>query len=492
MTVFKNKTILQILDKYKDVWALSYASSVIGWDLETYMPSKGIAARGEALGRVSTVSQRLFLDREFVSLIEKSKKLKGLTDEESGVVRVLSRSLKFYKSLPASFLEEFARVTSTSTVVWRQAKKTDNFKMFEPHLKKVFDLNRKMAEYLGYKDSPYDALLNEYEEGLTVKEVESFFGQTKNPLMELLGEIIKSPNYFKQHKLEKALYDEEKLKAINDKILKLFWADNSRLRLDISAHPFTTSFSNCDTRITTSYHGKDFARSLLATVHEFGHALYDLQSSDLLEETPIGGGRSLVIHESQSRFWENFIGRSDVFIKKFLPDMRNAVGIDLRETDVYAYFNKVRPGLIRTEADEITYHFHIMLRFEIEKGIIEEKLKVKDIKEAWDEKMETYLGITPKKDSEGVLQDIHWSQGTVGYFPTYSFGTFLSAQWRKELENEIKTMDIEKIKKWLEKHVHKYGSTYTLSDILKKNDMRFDPMINIRYLEDKYEKIYGF
>ncbi len=289
------------------------------------------------------------------------------------------------------------------------------------------------------------------------------------------------------------------LKICDRKILKLFFEDyGTRLRLDVSSHPFTTSFSNTDTRITTWYHEHDFARSLLATIHEFGHALYDLQCGSGLEMTPIQGGSSLVIHESQSRFWENFVGRSPSFIKAHLIDFK---GLSKEISDyvadegidgVLAYFNKVKPSLHRVEADEVTYHFHIMLRFEIEKGIIEGKLKFKDVREVWNNKMKDYLGIVPKTDTDGVLQDIHWSGGTVGYFPTYSLGTFLGAQWEQKVNKELRIMNYAKIKSWLEEHVHKYGSTYTLPELLKKNKMKFDPKVNLKYLQDKYSKIYRF
>lgn len=491
---FQNKTILEILDKYKDLWALSYAGAVINWDLETYMPENGAVGRGEALGRLSTVRQRLFLDKSFVSLIHKSQEEKNLTDAERGIVRVLTHSLKFYEKLPSQFLEDFSRLTSEATVIWRQAKNDNNFKLFEPKLAKVFEMNKQMAEYLGYKDSPYDALLDQFEEGLTVNEVEPFFNEIKNPLQELLKKITSSKKYFKVHPLENAKYDKEKMEILNNKVLKLFWPEyGQNFRLDVSSHPFTTSFSKQDTRITTWYHERDFARSLLAVIHEFGHALYDLQSGDGFEMTPIAGGGSLVIHESQSRFWENFVGRGEPFIKKFLPDMQNAVsGTKLTAPDVYSYFNKVTPGLLRVEADEVTYHFHIMLRFEIEKGLIEGKLKIKDIKEIWNTKMKEYLGITPKNDSDGVLQDIHWSGGMVGYFPTYSLGTFLGAQWEEKIRNEVKTMDYSAIKKWLEVNIHQFGSVYTLNNLLIKNKMKFDPKVNLKYLEEKYSKIYNF
>lgn len=479
--LFANPTIIKILDYYKNLWALSYVSGVTHWDLETYMPKKSVTTRGEALGRISTIRQNMFLDKEFVSLIHKTENAK-LNDYEKGVRRVLLRALDFYERVPSKFLEEFENVTNTATVVWREAKEKENFKLFEKPLTKIFDMNRQMADYLGYKDSPYDALLNEYEEDLKAKTVENFFNEIRLPLKTLLNQIVSSKKYNKDHWLESAKYNKEEMVKLNDKVLASLWNDFDRFRLDVSTHPFTTSFSNNDTRITTWYHEKDFARSLLATVHEFGHALYDLQSPDSLEMSPIAGGSSLVIHESQSRFWENFVGRSDKFIKKFLPDFEKVVGKNLTTEDVSLYFNKVSPSLLRVEADEVTYHFHIMLRFEIEKGIIEGNLKIKDLKEIWNTKMKDYMGVTPKKDSEGVLQDIHWSGGSVGYFPTYSLGTFLGAQWEEKIKGDPK--------KWLEKNIHQYASTYTLDELLKINKMKYDPTVNLKYLQKKYKKIY--
>jgi len=482
---FKNKTILKILDYYKDLWSLSYASGVAHWDMETYMPIEGAGARAQALGRLATIRQKMFLDKDFVSVIHKAFNQSGLTDEEKGVLRVLKHSLKFYEKIPAEFLEKFENLTNKATVVWREAKAKEDYRLFEPYLAKIFDANRLMADYLGYEDSPYDALLDQFEEGLKVSEVEPFFESIRQPLRDILSKSKTTKTHF----LERKDYNKEELVKLNQKVLKLFLGTSSdRLRLDISAHPFTTSFSRYDTRITTWYHEKDFGRSLLATIHEFGHALYDLQCDDNLEMTPIQGGSSLVIHESQSRFWENFVGRSKPFVRKFIPDFKQVTGGELQVEDVYAYFNTVKPGLLRVEADEVTYHFHIMLRYEIEKGMIERRFKIKDLREIWNTKMKEYLGLVPKKESEGVLQDIHWSGGMVGYFPTYSLGTFLGAQWENEMNDKTGAMNYDQIKIWLRDHIHKFGSTYTLQELLKMNKMKFDPSVNLNYLREKYTK----
>jgi len=459
------------------------------------MPQKGASARGEALGRLSVIRQKMFLDKDFVALLHAASGLEHLTDQERGVVRILLRSLKYYEKLPPKFIEDFERLTNTATVIWREAKEKNDFKIFEKSLSKIFDMNKQAAEYLGYTDSPYDALLDQYEEGLTVEKVGPFFAEIREPLETLLEKIKRSDLFQSTHPLESAKYDKQKMSELNDKVLKYLWKDfGQNFRLDTSAHPFTTSFSNQDTRITTWYHERDFGRSLLAVIHEFGHALYDLQSAPELEMTPVGGGSSLVTHESQSRFWENFVGRSEEFIEKFLPDINNTVhGSPFTVHDVYSYINKVRPSLLRVEADEVTYHFHIMLRFEIERGLIEGRFKISDLREIWNSKIKEYLGIVPKNDSEGVLQDIHWSGGTVGYFPTYSLGTFLGTQFEQEIVNcKLKIVNYEDIKLWLRDHVHQYGSTYTLEDLLAKNKMRFDPGVNLKYLEEKYSKIYDF
>ena len=492
MVVSNNPTILKVLDRYKDLWSLSYLSGICQWDLETYMPQKAANFRGEAMARVSTIRQKIFLEKDFVDLILKLEKEKNLNDFEKGVLRVLKRTLDFYQKVPSSFLEDFEKLTTKATVVWREAKEKDNFDLFKSDLSKIFDSNRKLADYLGYKTSPYDALLNEYEDGLTSEEVFSFFETIKEPLKEILLDITKSKSYKRSHFLENTAYDSDEMKKLNLKILNDFWGDFDRLRLDISSHPFTIGLSVNDTRITTWYHKKDFARSLLATIHEFGHALYDLQSEPKIEMTPVSGGASLVIHESQSRFWENFIGRSGLFIQRYKKDFEKVVKRKLSFSDLYFYFNKVSPSMLRVEADEVTYHFHIMLRAEIERDIVEGKLKVKDLKGVWNEKMKSYLGITPKKDSQGVLQDIHWSGGSVGYFPTYSLGTFLGAQWEENIKTMgIKENDFESIKKYLRENIHQFGAIYTLKELLLKNKMKFDPMVNIKYLKDKYRRIYN-
>ncbi|MFH1248775.1 MAG: carboxypeptidase M32 [archaeon] len=500
-SLFKNKLILKILDKYKPIWAIGHLNNLAGWDMQVNMPEEGIEARGEAIAQASSLTQKLFLEEEFSSLIQRAGKENGLNDYEKGILRILKRSAKQFKKLPKEFLEEFNKTTTEAYSVWDKAKKQNKFSLFSPHLEKIVDLSIKKAEYLGYREHPYDALLDEFEDGLTTKDVESFFDSIRQPLKNILARIKKSSEYKEKHPLEEESYDLDKMKMLNSKVLSLLNPYPKRLRMDISSHPFTSGLSSSDVRITTRYEGKDFARSLFSTVHEFGHALYELQCSPKLDYSPISGGSGMILHESQSRFWENIIGRTKSFIELFKEDITglNPKFKDYSTEDIYQYFNLVKPSLIRTEADEVTYHFHIMIRFELEKALIGGKIKVKDLPRAWNEKYEEYLGVSPKNDTEGVLQDVHWSSGYIGYFPTYSMGTFLSGMINTELEKEFGKLEgmikskegITKIQSWLKDKIHQYGSTYTMKDLTRKSFKKdFDPSYFISYLEKKYGEIY--
>ena len=499
--LIKHKFILEILDKYKVIWSINHVWALANWDLSVYMPEEGATARGEAIGKIATLSQKLFLDKEFIELIEKADREKDLNDYERAIIRMLKRSLKYYEKLPAEFIEEFSRVASESQIAWKNAKEKNDFSIFEPHLEKIVELTKKKAEYLGYLEHPYDALLDEYEEGLTVKEVEKYFDSIKKPLVELIKYIKESKRFKSEHALEKQEYDIEKMKKLTDKMLRFIHYNMNHIRVDVSSHPFSISLGKGDARITTRYEGKDFARSYSSTIHEYGHALYEIQSHDDLHYTPISGGSSLVIHESQSRFWENFIGKSKEFISLMYKDIIEVEDKfkDFSVDEIYDYINLVKPSLIRTEADEVTYHLHVMIRFEIEKALLEGKIKVKDLPKVWNDKYEEYLGIRPSDNRQGILQDVHWSQGYIGYFPTYSLGTALSAMWKHHLEKDLGRIEeilrtkngIRKIQDWLKENIHQYGSTYTFRDLVKKTTHEdFNSKYLLDYLEKKYKEIY--
>ena len=499
--LINNKIILEILEKYRTIWALGYFSNLAYWDLNTYMPKGGINARGEALSQMETLSQKLFLDKNFVDLINKAEK-ERLNDYEKGIIRTLKRELKKYQKLPPEFIEEFTKITSTARLVWKTAREQNNFSLFEPYLEKIVELCRKKAEYLGYKKHPYDALLDEFEEGLTTDEVEKYFNSIKEPLINLIKRIKNSQGYKSKHPLEDEEYEIEKMKKLEKKILEVLNYNPSILRLDISPHPFTAMLSSDDVRITTRHEKEGFIRSLSSTVHEFGHALYALQASKGLEYTPILNCESTVLHESQSRFWEKMVASSKEFIKLIYKEI-SELGKNIKNysiDEICRCYNLVKPSLIRTGADEVTYHLHILIRFELERDLIAGKIQVKDLPRMWNEKYERYLGVKPKEDSDGVLQDIHWSQGSIGYFPTYSIGSALSAMWKNKLEKDIGKINdvlnekdgIKRIQEWLKENIHQYGSTYTFKDLVKKVTKEdFNPKYFLSYLENKYKDIYS-
>lgn len=511
MPKFQNPKIKELLEKYQTVWALGHFSILGNWDSRTYMPVSGAEERGLALAKLDSLRQRLLLEPDFLKLLESvsgstnsEQTTAGFNDYEKGVARVLQRTVSVLQKLPPAFVEELAITANRAQMVWEKAKQEDDFILFQPELDKLVTLMKRQAEYLAVDknyEHLYDALLDQYEEGWTTKDFTQFFESIKQPLQELFQRIKNSPIYTVSHPLETELYDRTAMEKLNHSILSLLGADFDKLRLDVAAHPFSDGPSLNDARITTRYRDRDFAESLYATIHEFGHALYDLQVDQELKYTPLLGGVSYGFHESQSRFWENIIGRSPVFIEKIYPVLTEHLDFLKRYEveDVVRYSNLVKASLIRVEADEVTYHFHIMLRFELEKQLIEGSLKVVDLPEIWKAKMKEYVGIEPENHTTGVLQDIHWSSGAFGYFPTYSLGTFLSGLWKAQIEKDVGAIDsllkqedgIEKIQQWLKNQIHQYGATYTSKELIKKITGRdFSPLPFLDYLQEKYSKIY--
>ena len=499
-TLIQNKTIKDIVNQHLDIWALGYASSLLGWDMETYMPKESINERSIVFGRLSVLQQRLLLSDKMRELVKKGEKEQNLNEYEAGIVRVLKRQIEKFEKLPPEFVEELEKVRAKSQVVWREARQKSDFNLFKPYLQKLFDLAKKATEYWGYKENPYDALLDFFEEGLLTRDVEAMFSEIRPRLTDLLQKILNSSEYMETHPLENAEYEVENMKALNLEIMKLFLFNFNRGRYDISAHPFTTGIGITDVRLTTRYGGKNFKESLLATIHEFGHATYEMQIDERLMATPVAEGVSLGVHESQSRFWENMIGRNKTFVKsnmelfkKYMPFLKNYTA-----DDVYKYFNLVKPELIRVEANEVTYNQHILLRFEIEEGVINGKMQVDELPQIWNEKMHKYLKITPPNDAMGVLQDIHWSMGSIGYFPTYSIGTILAVQFAKHLEKDLGSIDdlirakkYKEIKEWLREKVHRWGSTFTPKDLVKRAlGEPMNPKPFLEHLEKKYSELY--
>jgi carboxypeptidase Taq len=469
----------------------------MGWDFETYMPKNGTEERGVADSQLHLLRKDLLLNKDFVSLVESAKKLDSLSDSEKGVVRVLNREITKQIKIPNELTEAESLERVRGNMVWRMAREKSDFTMYEPHLKKMIEIKKQIAEKIGYQKHAYDAHLDWFEEELTVDELDNVFGALTPRLQKILKKLEGSDSTFlKESKLAKSKYDIPKVNALNHDILNLLQYDAKRFRMDISTHPFTETMSLNDVRITTRYEGTDFKKSIFSTVHEAGHALYDLQCDQSLSMTPVQGGSSLALHESQSRFWENIVGRSLPFVQFIDPLIKKQVSFANPSTDdqLYQYFNNVKADYIRVDADEVTYNLHIALRYEIEKKIFADELGVSEIPEFWNGRMEQLLGVRPTNDAQGVLQDTHWSSGLFGYFPTYTLGNLVSAiiasKMRKDLddyEGEIRRGNFKPIAEWLRLKIHQYGSVYAPKVLLDKSlNERYNPDYFVTYIETKY------
>jgi len=489
----KNPVIDQIVDTYRPIWALNHAASLFEWDLETYMPVDAAKSRGFAQGQLALIQQQKVLN--LTENASKAEKLDGLNDYEKGIIRKIKRALKYYTKVPPELVEKLTRTTTEASVVWREARKRSDFSLFEPYLEKIVQLKRKEADKLGYEGHPYNALMDLFEEDLTTRDVDKVFSPLVTALKKILSRIESSKSFRSNHKLEDVAYGEEAMKRVNQEVLRILGMPDKTFRMDVSTHPFTSSMSLDDVRITTRYEGKSFRETIFSVIHECGHALYDLQIDHSLEYTPLGDGPSLGIHESQSRFWENFVGRSREFTNLLYPTLKKNLPFvsEYSEGEIYKYFNLVRPTLIRVAADEVTYNFHIVVRYEVEKKLIGGEAKVSEIPEIWDDMMEDYVGVRPQNLAEGVLQDVHWSGGMIGYFPTYSLGNVIAGMVSNRMKRDLNVQDliargdISPIKLWLRENIHKWGAIYSPRELQKKalGDV-YNPEYLVKYLEEKY------
>ena len=493
----ENPLMNQILDAYKPMWSLNHAISLMGWDFETYMPRKGVEERGVADSQLHMLHKDLLLSKDFVGLVESARRLGNLSDIEKGIIRVLGREITKQTKIPKELTEAESLERISGNMVWREAREKSDFMMYAPHLEKMIEIKKQIAERIGYQKHPYDALLDRFEEELTVAELDKIFGALTSHIQKILKKLVDSGSPFcKESKLGKSKYDIQKVDSLNHDILTLLQYDMERFRMDISTHPFTEAMGLNDVRITTRYEGTDFKRSISSTIHEAGHALYDLQCDKSLSITPLEGGSSLALHESQSRFWENIVGRSLPFVQLIAPLIRKRISFATQPTDdeLYLYFNNVKADYIRVDADEVTYNLHIAIRYEIEKKIFGDELSVSEIPDFWNDRMEQLLGLRPTKDSLGVLQDTHWSSGLFGYFPTYTLGNLVSAiiasKMRKDLEEyeeDIKSGYFNPIREWLRLKIHQHGSVYAPKILLDNTfNEGYNPDYFMTYIETKY------
>jgi carboxypeptidase Taq len=493
-----------IYKEQKELSTLGGISALLGWDQMTYMPSMGAQERSEQSAIISTLAHERIISDEFWKHIENLSKpinFDALTKKDKIVVSRLKKDVEKARKVPIKFVERAAKVTTLAYPAWQEAKQKSSYSIFSPHLQKIIDLEKEYCHYINLPGPKYNSLLDDYEEGMTVDKLEKEFRFLKSQLVEIL-EKIKSTEIYKKQKPINKKFNVEDQKKLCDIVFNKMLLSKDKVRLDVSAHPFTTSLGYDDVRITTNFDRENPLFSFFSTVHEAGHALYELGiPKDQFKDTVISDSPSLGLQESQSRFWENMIARNKNFWKYFYPIFKKISPdkfIGTEKQAWYRYVNQVKPSTIRVEADELTYCLHVILRFEIENNLIDDKIKVNELPEIWNEKMKEMLDITPKNDKEGVLQDMHWSGGGFGYFPTYAIGTIYASQLFKKLSEEkqkifyeIGKADFSNILYWLREHVHKYGRIMTADEIIQKAcGEGLNSKVFINYIKNKYFELY--
>ncbi len=492
-------TFAALKERCYEINALESASHALEWDQQTCMPPGGAEARAEHLGILSRLAHEMLINDETRKLAEAAKTEVQPGSEEEAFVRVIERKIDLATKVPTKLVEEKSKLASKAQDVWIRAKKNSDFESFEPYLAQMFERCKEEANYLGYKEHIYDALLDQFEEGSTTAECKQVFESIKAPLIALIHQIKTSDQQPDTAVLSQGHWDQAKLEQTIKEMLTTIGYDLNRGRLDVAAHPFCSGWSINDTRITTRYIPYP-SSAILTCLHEAGHGMYEQGSLQKWDRTPLAGGISLGVHESQSRLWENIIGRSKEFWHYFLPKFAQ-VAPELSSVSLDKWYranNKVEPSFIRVESDELTYNLHVLLRFELECDILSDTISVKDVPEAWNAKMNKYLGVTPPDHAHGCIQDVHWSAGLIGYFPTYTIGNLLSYQiWntlRKDVPNTkelVSQGNFQPILSWLQEKIYIHGKRYTPKDLIQK--VTGKPLGASDYLEGltaKYKEIY--
>lgn len=502
-TAQKDFQKLHDISKYARI--LQGIVSILDWDQETYMPSGGSPIRSEQLKTMAGIIHREKTSRKFNNALSKlidiptgKIKAKDLSLLQLAAVKEWRRDYLHDTALPSKFVEEFAKVTSQAVIAWRQAKNQNAFQQFAPYLDKIISLNRKKADLLGFKEHPYDALLDLYEPDMKTKDVSELFSKLRQHLTPWIKKMAQQPV---EDRFLFGDWDHSKQMAFSQKLLDAMGYDREKGRLDFSTHPFSSASHPTDSRITTRIHPTALMSNISAVMHEAGHALYEMGLPQDQYGSPLGEARSLGVHESQSRWWETRIGLSKPFWQYFFPLLKETFKGQLDHITLDAFYraiNKVEPSLIRIEADEVTYPIHVILRFELEKALIEGSLNVRELPEAWNAKMEDYLGITPSTNAEGCLQDIHWSMGAFGYFPTYTLGNLYAAHLFEAFEKDhpdweklVGAGELAFIKAWLYDNIYQHGRCYTTQELLQKAAGHpFTANAYLNYLKKKYGAIY--
>jgi carboxypeptidase Taq len=490
----------QLRERLAEVMDLAKTGALLGWDQHVMMPPKGASIRAEQLATIGRIAHVKFTDPEVGRLLDELRgwgEAQDYDSLEASLIRVVSRDWDKARRVPAELRAEMSRAAALANPVWVEARKNNDFASFLPVLRKNLDLRKRYIECFEVKDEPYDVVLDDYERDMTTKQVRRIFDYLKEHQAPLVKEVAAQSD----EELPVHDFALEPQKIFELEVVRKFGFTDDAWRLDPTVHPFASGTGITDIRITTRYFTEHMG-GLFGSMHEFGHGLYEHQVDPHLERTPLARGVSLGFHESQSRMWENLVGRSLPFWRHFFPRLQE-LQPELAPYDVeqwYREVNFVQPSLIRVEADEATYNLHIILRFELEQAMLGDQFPLEQLPEEWNSRMYDYLGIDVPSDTEGVLQDVHWSGGSIGYFPTYALGNLISAQiWERitadlpDLESSFEAGDFAPLRDWLREHLHRHGRKFTPGEMLERvvGTSEIDPEPYVRYLRSKLATIYG-
>jgi carboxypeptidase Taq len=498
----ESKAYEAFAERIGEYWDLYKIYWLLGWDQRTMMPPGGAAARADQLATVTRIMYERLTADEVGELLEELRDYEESLDygsDEASLIRFTRREYDKFRRVPPELRGEMARAAAQALAEWDDAKEESDFARMLPHLKRAFDLRREYVACFEPAENDYDHLLDEFEPGMTTAEVTAVFGKMKAELVPLIAAIAERPQVDDSFLAGPWPIDGQK--GFETKVLERFGFVPDSWRLDETGHPFASSASPTDIRITTR-HRLDDLHSVFSCMHEFGHGLYEHQVSPSIARTPLARGTSLGIHESQSRMWENLVGRSRPFWRRFYPELQRAFPERLGGVEAETFYraiNKVQPTLIRIESDEATYNLHIILRFELEQDLLDGKVEVEDAADAWNARMKEYLGVDVPDHAHGILQDMHWSAGHIGYFSTYSLGNIVSVQlWERiraeipDLDDQIERAEFAALREWLRENVHRHGRKFMSKELLQRVvGSSIDSGPYLKYLRAKFGEIYG-
>ena len=494
----------ELKDVLGEVSDINRAAAVLAWDQETYMPRGGVENRADQLTTLRRIAHVRFTSDEVGGLLDGAAgdvSSLPFDSDEASLVRVTRRDYDHARKLPSNLVAEIARAGATARPVWERAREDADFKLFAPFLEKNVELNRRVADALGYKGHPYDALLDRTEPGMTTDQLRNVFEELKQAIVPLVAEVSRHADALDDSVLHRG-FDPDGQVNYALQVVKRLGYDLERGRQDLSTHPFTISFGRGDVRITTRVSRDFFSECLFGSIHEAGHGMYNQGIGQNLDRTPLWSGASPGVHESQSRLWENLVGRSAAFWRHFFPSLRDTFPAQLKGMDddgFYRAVNKSYASLIRVEADEVTYNLHILLRFELENELLEGSLKVSDLPEAWNARVKSYLGIDVPNDRDGVLQDIHWSGVSFATFPGYTLGNLMGAQLMAKVRVDVPDLDAQiergefgNLLTWLQTNVYRHGRKFTPNELMERvTGTALTPEPWIAYVREKFGALYG-